>query len=79
MISNIKEKNSTQSSHPLTLIFHERVDIKIVIRLKQLLELEQPSLLLKFTHAETNHIKEALPFIEQEKHPILHKFISILA
>ena len=81
MIKSIKE-NVSQRSHPLTLIFNNYLHIEIAIRLKQLLEMDQSAnqkLLLKFTNVNTYNSKEALAMIKEEKHPILHKFISLEA
>ena len=65
MIKSIKE-NTCQRLQPLTLIFTGREDIRTVIRLKQILELDQSAnqkLLLKFTNVDTENYKEALAMI----------------
>ena len=81
MIKSIKE-NACHRLHPLTLIFNNYLDIETAIRLKQLLEMDQSAnqkLLLKFTIVGSKNSKEALAMIKEEKHPILHKFISLEA
>jgi hypothetical protein len=70
-------------SFPLTLIISSTVNIKTVIKLMQIVKEKNSvkyKLLMEFTnvHSVNQDIRNVMPCINNEDHPILHRYISLL-
>jgi hypothetical protein len=83
MIENVK-LNSNSRSSLLTLNLNIKISIKKLIAIKILLEQEisvAQKLLVNFKYVEEtkDDLEQLIPKFEIEKHPILHRYISMKA
>ena len=81
-IIELMKENLIKRTSPLTLIFWQTLNIKTVVRIIRILENNNSldsKLLFKFENVEKeDDLLEAITEISHEKHPILHKYISLL-
>ena len=78
-VQNLAEQVKLKSrTSQFTLILGTIIEIKTIAAIQQIVEAVSEILIVEYRYEkDSNNFIEVLPLIKKDKHPILHKFISM--